>query len=143
MGAAAFIMTEFTGIPYIEITKYAAIPALLYFLSIFLQVHFRSGRTGLTGLPASELPLAWRIIRKQGYLVIPVALIVWFMVEGYTPSRAGLMAVFFTLILCFLDGSKRRKLLGMLMEGLKDAPMALMTVTAACANAGIILGYYS
>jgi len=140
MGAAAFIMAEITGIPYVEVVKYAIIPALLYYLSVFLQVHFRSDRLGLSGLPPSEVPSGWKIIRSQGYLLFPLILIIWLMFSGYTAARAGLFGIFATIILCVLDSGKRSELLEMVIIGLKSAPTSIMSVTAACANAGILIG---
>ena len=56
MGAAAFVMAEFTGIPYITICLYAMIPALLYYFALFMSIHFEAGKMGLKGIPREELP---------------------------------------------------------------------------------------
>lgn len=140
MGAAAFIMAETTGIPYVTIIKHAVIPACLYYLAVFLQVHFRSDRLGLAGLPPSQIPSKWHILKTQGYLVIPLVLIVWLMFVGYTPARAGLFGILATVLLCLLDSNKRPKIVEMLIVGLKSAPKSIMSVTVACANAGILVG---
>ncbi|HEY8497549.1 MAG TPA: TRAP transporter fused permease subunit, partial [Limnochordales bacterium] len=68
MGAAAFLMAEFTGIPYIEIAKAAVIPAILYFTGIFIAVHYEAKRLGLKGIPRSQLPSVWSVLKSRGHL---------------------------------------------------------------------------
>ncbi len=71
MGAAAFVMAEFTGIPYITICLYAMIPALLYYLSLFMSIHFEAGRMGLKGIPKEELPSLKKVLSDPGTYVHP------------------------------------------------------------------------
>ena len=90
MGAAAFVMAEFLGVPYITIAKHAAIPALLYYLALFFAIHFEAQRTGLRGLPREELPSLRTVIVDRGHLFIPVFIIVYLMLTGYTAPMAAL-----------------------------------------------------
>jgi TRAP transporter 4TM/12TM fusion protein len=90
MGAAAFVMAEFLGVPYITIAKHAAIPALLYYLALFYAIHFEAQRTGLRGLPREELPSLRTVVVEKGHLFIPVFIIVYLMLVGYTAPMAAL-----------------------------------------------------
>lgn len=68
MGAAAFLMAEFIGVPYIQIVKSAVIPAILYFAGVFIVVHLEAKKTGLKGLDRDKLPRFWTIMRERGQL---------------------------------------------------------------------------
>ena len=85
MGAAAFLMAEFVGVPYIEVVKAAAIPALLYFTGVWLGVHFEAKRKKLKGIPRAELPNPLTLLKERGHLAIPLIVIVYLLVSGYTP----------------------------------------------------------
>jgi TRAP transporter 4TM/12TM fusion protein len=99
MGAVAFIMAETINVPYIEICKAAAIPAVLYFVSCFWMVHLEAGRLGLMGLPAEECPSAWRAVIDGWYLVLPLAALVWLLLTGFTPLFSGIVGLALTAIL--------------------------------------------
>jgi len=139
MGAAAFIMVEFLNQPYIEIAKAAAIPALLYFTGVFLMVHFQSIREGLMGLPRRDLPKFGEVLFRQGYLVLPLALIVWLMDTGFSAAKAAV----WSMALAFLLGMVKRETrvgLWKLVEIVESAARTALPVIAACAAAGIIVG---
>ena len=99
MGAVAFIMAETLGVAYAEIVQAAVIPAILYFGSAFWMVHLEAGKRRLTGLPASELPSAFNAIRRQWYLILPLAALVYLLFAGYTPLYAGTVGLALTLLL--------------------------------------------
>ena len=90
MGAAAFVMAEFLGVPYITIAKHAAIPAILYYLALYFAIHFEAQRTGLRGLPREELPSLRTVVVDNGHLFVPVFIIVYLMLVGYTAPMAAL-----------------------------------------------------
>ncbi len=90
MGAAAFVMAEFLGVAYITIAKHAAIPAILYYLALFFAIHFEAQRTGLRGLPREELPALRAVIVDRGHLFVPMFIIVYLMLSGYTAPMAAL-----------------------------------------------------
>jgi TRAP transporter 4TM/12TM fusion protein len=90
MGAAAFVMAEFLGVPYITIAKHAAIPAILYYLALFFAIHFEAQRTGLRGLAREELPSFRTVVVDRGHLFVPVFIIVYLMLTGYTAPMAAL-----------------------------------------------------
>lgn len=138
MGAAAFIMAEYTGVPYREIIIIAIIPAVLYFGGIFVSVHFEAKRRGIKGLPKEELP-SWMSLAKRMDLMLPLAVIVGLMLSGRTPANSALWGILVALLLSFLRKETRqspRQLLGLLEAGARTA----LPVIAACASAGIVAG---
>ena len=139
MGAAAFVMAEFTGIPYIEIIKHAALPAVLYFGAIFASVHLEALKTGLKGLPKAEIPNLGRTLLTGGHLLLPIPLIVGLLFAGYTPMYAAIVATIATIGLSWLRKETR---MGPkeIWFALERGAMNTLTVAVACATAGIIIG---
>jgi TRAP transporter 4TM/12TM fusion protein len=109
MGAAAFLMAEFIGIPYIQVVKAAVIPAILYYAGVWLGVHYEAQKYGLKGLPREQLPKFGKLFTEKFHLAIPLVVIVYLLVTGYTPMRAALWAIFLTLVCCCLRKSTRIK----------------------------------
>lgn len=138
MGAAAFIMAEYTGIPYSEIIIIAIIPALLYFLGVFLSVHFEAKRSGIKGLPLAQLP-TWTSLLKRIDLILPLIVIVYMMLSGFSPARAALWGVGVAFALSFARKSTRMSLVG-IVKTLEAAARTALPVIAACATAGIVAG---
>lgn len=101
MGAVAFIMAETIDVPYVEICKAAAIPALLYFLTAFIMVHLEAGRSGLIGMPKDQCPDPWAAIKLRWYLILPLAVLVWLLFSGYTPLFSGMVGLALTVVLLF------------------------------------------
>ena len=139
MGAAAFLMAEFVGVPYVEIVMAATIPALLYFTGVWLGVHFEAKRNNLKGLPREELPHTMTILKERGHLAIPLIVIVYLLVSGYTPMRAALVAIALSLICAALRKSTRMKPIE-IIKGLEQGAKNVLGVLIACASAGIIIG---
>ncbi|MBI3998182.1 MAG: TRAP transporter permease [Armatimonadetes bacterium] len=107
MGAAAFVMAEFLGRPYLDIAKAAAIPAVLYYLSLAFIIHFEAKRLGLAGLPRDQLPSIWRILTRRFYLVLPLVVLVGFLLRGDSPMRAAFWGIMWAagahIITCALE----------------------------------------
>jgi len=102
MGAAAFIIAEFLNMPYIEIAKAAAVPACLYFLGIFIEVHFEAKRLNLRGLNRAELPKLSTVMVERGHLFLPLGAIIGFLLAGFTPLYSAFCAHWaFVLCSCF------------------------------------------
>lgn len=139
MGAAAFLMAEFVGVPYIDVVKAAAIPALLYFTGVWLGVHFEAKRKKLKGVPRAELPNPLTLLKERGHLAIPLVVIVYLLVSGYTPMRAALVAIFLSIICAMLRKSTRMKPIE-IVYGLERGAKGVLGVLVACASAGIIIG---
>jgi TRAP transporter 4TM/12TM fusion protein len=139
MGAAAFLMAEFVGVPYIEVVKAAVIPALLYYTGVWLGVHYEAKRCGLKGTPRDQLPKFKALFMEKGHLAIPLVVIVYLLVTGYTPTRAALAAIGLTLVCACLRKSTR---IGFkdVVNGMISGSKGVLGVLIACATAGIIIG---
>jgi TRAP transporter 4TM/12TM fusion protein len=139
MGAAAFVMAEFTKIPYITIAKHALIPALLYYLALFWTIHYEAIKTNLRGLSKEELPNLKNVVKTRGHLFLPILLIIYLMMSGYTAPYAALWATLGVILVSWFRKETRfglKAILGALEAGAKDA----LNVAAACACAGIVIG---
>jgi TRAP transporter 4TM/12TM fusion protein len=97
MGAAAFVMAEYQGVPYAQVVIWAAIPAILYYIACFAAVHFEAKRQGLMGVPRAELPVLGKVLAARGHLFIPVLSILFVMYSGYSAPLAALTGT----LLCF------------------------------------------
>ncbi len=139
MGAAAFVMSEFIGIPYATIAIAAALPAVLYYLAVGLMVHMEALRLGLKGLPKESLPDPKKVLREGGHLLIPLGVIIYMLVSGYTPLRSALVCIIATVVVAMVRKNTRLKLSDIL-QALEDGARSALGVAAACAAAGIIIG---
>ena len=139
MGAAAFLMAEFVGVPYIDIVKAAVIPALLYFIGVWLGVHFEAKRSNLKGIPRDQLPKIGNILRERGHLALPLIIIVYLLVSGYTPMRAALVAIVLAIVCSALRKSTRMPAIE-IVRGLENGARNVLSVLVACAAAGIVIG---
>ena len=147
MGAAAFLMAESLGLPYITIVKASIIPALLYFSGIFITVHLEAHKLGLKGLPRQQLPRFIPLILKKGYMILPLAVIVIFLCMGRTAVYAALMGILSCLtigvvssIVDVLRGETPRFGIKDLVEVATATARNIISVAIACAMAGIIIG---
>ena len=139
MGAAAFLMAEFVGVPYFDVVKAAVIPAMLYYIGVWLGVHYEAKKFGLKGTPRDQLPKFGALFMEKGHLAIPLVVIVYLLVSGYTPMRAALAAIALTIICASLRKSTRISF-GQIVKGLIDGSKGVLGVLIACATAGIIIG---
>jgi len=99
MGAVAFIMAETLNLPYVAIVKAAVIPALLYYVTAFWMVHLEAGRAGLHGIPKADCPNPWQAIRSNWYLMLPLAVLVFMLFDGFTPMFSGIVGLALTAML--------------------------------------------
>jgi TRAP transporter 4TM/12TM fusion protein len=159
MGAAAFLMAEYMGIPYISVAAKAVIPALLYFTGVFLTVHLEAKRMGLKGIPRSELP-KWSYLAKNCYLIVPLVLLVWLVATGsrtmaWSAAISILVALAVGFINFFTSGMRDREpgtpVSHVLAETGKTSALtaydaliagarSCVSVAVACAMAGMIAG---
>lgn len=139
MGAAAFLMAEFVGVPYIDVVKAAVIPAVLYYTGIWIGVHYEAKKYGLKGTPREELPKFGKLLSEKGHLAIPLIIIVYLLVTGYTPMRAALYAIGLTIVCACLRKSTRITFKDF-VNGLINGSKSVLGVLIACATAGIIIG---
>lgn len=139
MGAAGFIMAEFIGVPYSTIMLAAVIPALLYFLTVFMVVHFEAKRIGLKGIPKEQVPNWLKVLKEGGHLLIPIVVLVYLLINGTTPTYAAVFALLSTVVVSWLRKSTRmgwEKILLSIEEGVR----ASISVGVATAIVGIIVG---
>ena len=104
MGAAAFIMAEFLGIPYIKIAACAVVPAILYFFSVGTMVHLEAKKQGLKGLPRETLPRLWEVIKDGWLLLTPIVIIVYLLISGSSPFLAAFWGIFFSVAVGQIHG---------------------------------------
>lgn len=142
MGAGAFIMSEFTQIPYLQIIVAAAIPAILYYFSIYMNVHFEACRNDMQGLPEDEVPRIKKVLGDGWIFILPIAALVVILVMGYSPARAAYIGIGLLIAASMLRASTRVKLTD-IWEALRDAGMTSMGIVAACACAGMIVASVS
>ena len=147
MGAAAFLMAESLGMPYITIVKAAIIPASLYFTGIFITVHLEAKKLGLKGLPREQLPRFLPLFLSKGYMILPLIVIIWFLCSGKTAVFAALMGIVACLVIgicvSIVDLAKGRKpTFGSrdLIDVMCAAARNIISVAIACGMAGIIIG---
>lgn len=147
MGAAAFLMAESLGMPYITIVKAAIIPALLYFTGIFITVHLEAKKLGLKGMPKDELPKFLPLFLRKGYMVLPLLVIIVFLCMGRTAVYAALMGIVSALLIgivsSFVDmaqGKKPTFTINEVVNIMCAAARNIISVAIACAMAGIIIG---
>lgn len=140
MGAGAFLMAEALGVPYLQIAKAAVIPALIYFMSVFVMVDLEAKKTDLRGMSKSELPDMKKTFIDYGLLVIPLIILIYLLtVERTSAIKAGLYSIYASLIIALIKKSTRydlKKFILILSDGMKSC----ISVVAACACAGIIVG---
>lgn len=139
MGAAAFLMAEMTGIPYSNIVIAAIVPAFLYFSGIMIMVHLEAQRCGLKGLPPEEIPNFFKLMFSYWYLLLPLVVLVYMMMTGYTPALSALMAILVSIIVSMFRKETRMNL-HTFLDALEAGARNIIGVAVACAVAGCIVG---
>ncbi|QKQ70693.1 TRAP transporter permease [Acinetobacter sp. 10FS3-1] len=142
MGASAFIMAETTGVSYGTIALAAVLPALLYYLGVMAQVHFRAGRDNLKGVPKADLPRVKEVLKERGHLLLPIVALVFFLFQSIPVSYAAVYTILLTIVVAAFRKSTRmgpKEILEALADGAKQS----LSVMAACAVVGIIIGVVS
>ncbi len=137
MGASAFIIAENLGMPYIQVALKASIAAILYYFSLLMMIHFMCLREGLSGEPKSQLPPI-KAVLKDSYLFIPVIVLFYLLIKGYSPLYAGFTSIISCLVISFFKKKSFMtpvKIIDALATGAKNATM----VAVALAGAGIIV----
>jgi len=162
MGAGAFLMAEFTNTSYLTIIKVALIPAIMYYLTVLMFVHYEAQKHGLMGQPKETLPRAWTVIKNGLHFIIPVVILIYVLVNNYSPMMAGFVAVVSTAAASLLantagwvitqkpgqQNDEERLSLSqfaakegrMILRALEKGALNAVMVSVACAAAGIIVG---
>jgi len=139
MGASAFIMAETTGVSYGTIALAALFPAVLYYLGVIAQVHFRAGKQNLKGLSKDQLPQFKAIMKARGHMLLPIVALVWFLIESVPIGYAAVYTIGITVLISQLRKETRmgiKEIIAALEDGAKQS----LSVMAACAVVGIVIG---
>jgi len=139
MGAGVFILAQILGVPYIEVAIAAIVPALLYYGGVLVQVHLEATRLGLKGIPRDQLPPLLPLLKSQGFLLIPLVVIVYFLLAGYTPLKAAFNGIIASYLLSFLNKDTRLTP-KRLIEAFEAGARGAIGVACACATVGIVVG---
>ncbi len=144
MGAAAFLMTEYTGLPYAQIAIAAILPAVLYFTGIFMMIHFEAKKLGLKGLPKEAIPNFFKLLLTKGYLLLPVVALVVAM-NHYSPAKAAILAILVAIVVKLVEGivksiahKKFEFDITLYINSLANGTKNAIGVALACAVAGCI-----
>ncbi len=133
MGVGAFVMAEMTAIPYWTIAKSAALSAVLYYVGVFTMVHLEAVKTGLRPMDPSDLP-PLKSVLPRSYLLSPILLLVYLLIQGYTPAFSGMLAIVLSIVIAAFRADTRmgpRQIWQALRQGGCDAAMIAVAITAA------------
>jgi TRAP transporter 4TM/12TM fusion protein len=141
MGAAAFVMAEFLAVSYFQVTIWAIIPAILYYVAVFFAVHFEAKRYGLLGVPTAELPKLGQVMRERGHLFVPILIVFVGLIAGYSAPLCALVATLACLPTALLRKATREDIAwGTVFDALEEGAKSTLPVAIACACAGIVIG---
>ncbi len=161
MGAGAFLMAEFTNTSYLTIIKVALVPAIMYYVTVLFFVHYEAKKHGLEGQPKESLPRVGKVIKEGLHFIIPVLILVYVLVNNYSPMMAGFVAVVSTVAASLAANSVRWAMappmtgkatkrpsvvafglaeLKSIVKALEKGAKSAVMVSVACAAAGIIVG---
>ncbi|KAA3601576.1 MAG: TRAP transporter permease [Calditrichaeota bacterium] len=156
MGAAAFIMAEFTDIPYTQIIKHALIPAVLSYFAIFVIIHLEALKTGVKGIPKEELPIFFKVLFKGFYHIIPLVILLYLLlVQNFTPLSSVFWSIVFSILVTIVKGAillvkdKNYEINPIkvsfteIYESMEAGARNIVGIASACACAGIIIGVFS
>lgn len=154
MGAAAFVMAESLGIPYVELILIAILPAAFHYLSVLLSVHFEAKRLGLGALPDNEIPSALNVARQYWHLAVPPVVMVALLLMRFTPFLAAFWGIILVVLVSYIPLAARHAGLPKLVTGdggtvltpwrivnaFEQGARFTLVITATCACVGFILG---
>jgi TRAP transporter 4TM/12TM fusion protein len=144
MGAAAFVMAEFMAVSYLTVISFAILPALLYFLAVFVAVHFEAKRVGLKGLPRPDLPKMGEVLRERGHQFLPLVVIVGVLVAGYSAPYAATCGILSVVPVMALRKTTRRDIsIPMIVTATVEGIRNSLQVATATACSGIVIGIIS
>ena len=142
MGAGAFIMSEMTGIPYVEIITVAAIPGILFFISVGVMVYFESRKLGLRGFPKEELPRPGAVWRRGWYLLLPIAVLIAVLMTGRSPQLAALYGMLSTIAVSWIRKETRMGP-NEIWQALVNTGKNCLFVAALTGAVGVLIGVLS
>jgi TRAP transporter 4TM/12TM fusion protein len=141
MGAAAFVMAEFLAVSYFQVTLWALIPAVLYYVAVFFAVHFEAKRVGLLGLPDAEVPRLGTVMRERGHMFTPILVVLGGLTLGYSAPLCALAGTLSCVPVALLRKTTRKNVTWHgIVTALEDGAKQALPVALACASAGIVIG---
>lgn len=141
MGIIAFMMAQYTGIPYIQIAGYALLPAILYFWGVGVMVHYEAVKLNLKGLSKEELPDWKSSFKKKWHLLAPIFIMITLLIQGFSPSYAVSYSILSIVIVAAFRKETRmgiKEIVGALQDGVKG----MLMIAVATATAGMISGVF-
>lgn len=141
MGAAAFVMAEYLGVGYLTVAKYALVPAVLFYVALFAAVHFEAKRKGIGSVPKEEQLPVMEVLRERGHLFLPLFVIVGVLMSGYSAPYAALCGILSVVPVAALRKTTRHYVtIENILDALEGGARNVLTIAAACACAGIVVG---
>ena len=141
MASAGFLMSEYTGIPYVNVMQYILVPAVLYFLAVGIMVHIYAVKENIPTVPREELPSLKKTIMDRGHLALPLLVLIYLLVAGFSPGYAVVRCIIFIIIVSWFRKATRM--------GVKDVWDALVqgaiqatVVAVAIITSGIMVGIF-
>ena len=142
MGAAAFLIADYIGVSYGKVVLAAIVPAALFYISLFAYADVSAARHNLSPVKKEDLVDWRRALRQRGHLLFPIALLIFLIIYGWSPLKSAFWCVLLILLLSYISKDTRmsgKKILDAMIAGSKDS----LSIAAACASAGIIMGVVS
>lgn len=139
MGAVGFVMAEFMAVSYTKVMLAAAIPAVLYYVSLLWSVHLEAKRLGLSGLSPENIPKAAQVLKARGHLLVPLVVLLALMFYGYTPLYAAIAAIFVTVPVSWLR-IETRMTPGIILQAVVEGSRSAVGVGVSCVIIGVIIG---
>ncbi len=142
MGASAFIMAEYLGVPYGYVAAGALLPALLYYAAVYYQIHLRAKRLGMEGIPRNRLPALKAVILQKGHLLLPIVVLITFIIMQFTALFSAFIATFSVLLISSLRKRTRMSIRD-IIDGLTMGARNSISTALACAIVGFVVGAVS
>ncbi len=142
MGSAAFIIADSLGIKFFEVIKAALLPALLYYVSLWIMIDLRARKENISGLPKEVLPNLKTVILSRGHLLVPLFGIIFMLLSGYNAMRAAVIGIVLSVLCSFVKRETWIKPMA-LIKAMESGALSALSVAAACAVIGILIGMVS
>jgi len=143
MGAAAFILADIVGVPYVRVCIAALLPALMYYVCLFIMVDIESAKENMHGLPADQIPVLMTVIKRGAKLLVPIAVLLFYLLAlKKTPMDSAIAAIASVVIFGLLDKVDRLSI-GNLLGAFEGGASSALQVITACATSGIVIGMLS
>jgi len=138
MAAAAFIMAEILQIPYLNVIKAALLPALAYYMCVYVSIDSYSKKMGLKGIPKNERPTIKEAMREGGHLVLIIFILIYFLLIRINPLRAAFLTILLLFPLSYIN-KKTRLTLNRTLDALIQSTNSLLVIGSCCATIGSII----